>query len=177
MIGFISKMFGGSKSEKDVKQVTPIVEEINKSFSAFQTLSNDQLRGKTQEFRKKIQEHLSNIDKEITSVNKEAEELPFNDITGKDALYQQVDKLKKDRDKQIEEVLKEILPEAFAVVKETARRFKENAEIVVTATDLDKDLSVKKEHIRIEGDKAIFKNSWMAAGNLIRGTWCIMMCN
>jgi len=162
-------MFGGSKSEKDVKQVTPIVEEINKSFSAFQTLSNDQLRGKTQEFRKKIQEHLSNIDKEITSVNKEAEELPFNDITGKDALYQQVDKLKKDRDKQIEEVLKEILPEAFAVVKETARRFKENAEIVVTATDLDKDLSVKKEHIRIEGDKAIFKNSWMAAGNLI--TW------
>jgi len=169
MIGFISKMFGGSKSEKDVKQVTPIVEEINKSFSAFQTLSNDQLRGKTQEFRKKIQEHLSNIDKEITSVNKEAEELPFNDITGKDALYQQVDKLKKDRDKQIEEVLKEILPEAFAVVKETARRFKENAEIVVTATDLDKDLSVKKEHIRIEGDKAIFKNSWMAAGNLI--TW------
>ena len=169
MIGFISKMFGGSKSEKDVKQVTPIVEEINKSFSAFQTLSNDQLRGKTQEFRKRIQEHLSNIDKEITSVNKEAEELPFNDITGKDALYQQVDKLKKDRDKQIEEVLKEILPEAFAVVKETARRFKENAEIVVTATDLDKDLSVKKEHIRIEGDKAIFKNSWMAAGNLI--TW------
>jgi len=169
MIGFISKMFGGSKSEKDVKQVTPIVDEINKSFSAFQTLSNDQLRGKTQEFRKRIQEHLSNIDKEITSVNKEAEELPFNDITGKDALYQQVDKLKKDRDKQIEEVLKEILPEAFAVVKETARRFKENAEIVVTATDLDKDLSVKKEHIRIEGDKAIFKNSWMAAGNLI--TW------
>jgi preprotein translocase subunit SecA len=118
-------MFGGSKSEKDVKQVTPIVDEINKSFSAFQTLSNDQLRGKTQEFRKRIQEHLSNIDKEITSVNKEAEELPFNDITGKDALYQQVDKLKKDRDKQIEEVLKEILPEAFAVVKETARRFKE----------------------------------------------------
>ena len=169
MIGFISKVFGGSKSEKDVKQVTPIVEEINKNFSAFQSLSNDQLRGKTLEFRKRIQEHLSNIDKEIASVNKEAEELPFNDITGKDALYQQVDKLKKDRDKHIEEVLKEILPEAFAVVKETARRFKENAEMVVTATDLDKDLSVKKEHIRIEGDKAIFKNTWMAAGNLI--TW------
>ena len=99
----------------------------------------------------------------------QAEELPTADITGKDNLYQQVDKLKKDRDKQIEEILNELLPEAFAVVKETARRFKENAELISTATQLDRDLSVKKEHVRIEGDKSIFKNTWMAGGNNI--TW------
>ena len=169
MIGFISKMFGGSKSEKDIKQVRPIVDAINQHFTAIQSLSNDELRNKTLEFKQRIRQHLSNIDEEIARVNKEAEELQFNDITGKDTLYQQVDALKKDRDKKIEEILKEILPEAFAVVKETARRFKENSELAVTATDLDKDLSVKKEHIRIEGNKAIYKNQWMAAGNLI--TW------
>ncbi len=169
MIGFISKMFGGSKSQKDIKQILPIVEEIKQHFSTLQSLSNDQLRNKTQDFKQRIREYLSAIDQEIASVNKEAEELPFNDITGKDTLYQQVDALKKDRDKKIEEILKEILPEAFAVVKETARRFKENPELEATATELDKDLSITKDHIRIEGDKAIFKNSWMAAGNLI--TW------
>jgi preprotein translocase subunit SecA len=162
-------MFGGSKSEKDIKQINPIVDQVNQHFSTLGALSNDQLRGKTQEFRQRIREHLSSIDGEIDNVNKQAEDLPFNDITGKDTLYQQVDKLKKDRDKEIEGILEEILPEAFAVVKETARRFKENTELVATATDLDKELSIKKEHIRIEGDKVIFKNTWMAAGNLI--TW------
>ncbi|HYJ37458.1 MAG TPA: preprotein translocase subunit SecA, partial [Chitinophagaceae bacterium] len=169
MIGFISKMFGGSKSEKDIKQILPIIDEINHHSKASESLTNDQLRNKTQEFKQRIREHLSQVNEEIARVNKEAEDLPFNDITGKDTLYQQVDALKKDRDKQIEVVLEEILPEAFAVVKETARRFKENTELVVTASDLDKDLSIKKEHIRIEGNKAIFKNTWMAARNLI--TW------
>ncbi len=167
MLGFISKMFGGSKSEKDIKQIAPIVDEINKHFNSFASISNDELRGKTLQFRNRIKEHLSGIDSEIERINKEAEELPFNDITGKDTHYQEVDKLRKERDQKIEEVLKEILPEAFAVVKETSRRFKENEELIVTATDLDKDLSITKQHIRIEGGKAYFKNSWMAAGNLI----------
>ena len=169
MLGFISKMFGGSKSEKDIKLIAPLVDQINQYFSSYQSLSHDELRNKTQEFRTRIKSHLSEIDVEITSLSKQAEELPFRDINGKDVLYQQVDKLKKDRDKQIEDILKEILPEAFAVVKETARRFKENSELVATATDLDRDLSVKKDYIRIEGDKSIFKNSWTAGGNLI--TW------
>ncbi len=168
-MGFLSKMFGGSKSEKDIKEIVPIVTEINTHFSSFESLSNDQLRNKTQEFKQRIKDHLSAIDNEIASINQQAEELPFNDITGKDNLYQQVDRLKKDRDKQIEEVLKEILPEAFAVVKETARRFKENTLLAATATQLDKDLSIEKDHITIEGDKVIFRNTWMAAGNLI--TW------
>jgi preprotein translocase subunit SecA len=169
MLGFISKMFGGSKSEKDIKQISPMVEQINTYFASYQVLSNDQLRNKTVEFRQRIAEHLKSIDDEIAGINRKAEELPFSDITGKDDLYQQVDKLKKDRDQQIEDILKKLLPEAFAVVKETARRFKENPELRATATELDRDLSVKKDYITIEGNEVTYKNSWMAAGNLI--TW------
>ncbi|MBS1917567.1 MAG: preprotein translocase subunit SecA [Bacteroidetes bacterium] len=169
MLGIISKIFGGNKSEKDIKTILPIVEKINQHFASYQSLTNDQLRAKTDEFKQRIKNHLSTIDNEISQLNKKAEELPFSDINGKDAIYNEIDELKKNRDKQFEEILKEILPEAFAVVKETARRFKENEEIVATATEHDKNLSVKKQHIRIEGDKVIYKNSWMAAGNLI--TW------
>lgn len=169
MLGFISKIFGGSKSEKDVKKIEPYVAKINDFFAAYQSLSNDQLRNKTQEFRQRIKEHLTEIDAEIAQKNTTAEELPFNDLLGKDAIYQEVDKLKKDRDKRIEEALEQILPEAFAVIKETARRFKENTELISTATQLDRDLSVKKDYISIDGDKSIFKNTWTAAGGQV--TW------
>ena len=117
MIGFISKMFGGSKSEKDVKAILPLVSRINQNFESYQSLSNDQLRQKTVEFRQRISDHLKDINEQIAETNKRAEELPFDDLVGKDAVYQEVDKLKKDRDDKIEEILKEILPEAFAVVK------------------------------------------------------------
>ncbi len=169
MLGFIQKIFGGSKSEKDVKKIEPYVAKINQFFSSYQSLSNDQLRGKTQEFRGRIKEHLTAIDAEIAEKNAAAEALPFNDLLGKDAVYQEVDKLKKDRDKKIEEILEQILPEAFAVVKETARRFKENTELVSTATDMDRDLSVKKDYVTIDGDKSIFQNTWTAAGGQV--TW------
>jgi preprotein translocase subunit SecA len=169
MLGFISKMFGGNKSEKDVKKIQPYVARINEYFQSYQSLSNDDLRNKTVEFRSRIREHLSGIDAEIAERTKEADELPFNDLVGKDNIYQQVDKLKKDRDKKIEEILDEILPEAFAVVKETARRFKENTELVSTATQLDRDLSVKKDYITIDGDRSVFKNTWTAAGGQV--TW------
>src|ERR1044071_3310096 len=150
-MAFLSKFFGGNKSEKDVKKIQHYVGEINAFFNSYQSISNDELRNKTQEFRKSIKDHLTEIDTEIADKNKAAEDLPFNDLMGKDAIYQQVDKLKKDRDKKIEEALLEILPEAFAVVKETSRRFKENTEIVSTATQMDRDLSVKKEYVTIEG--------------------------
>jgi preprotein translocase subunit SecA len=169
MIGFISKMFGGSKSEKDVKTIMPLVTKINESFQFFQSLSNDDLRNKTQEFRSQIKEHIKEIDAQIAETNQKAEDLPFDDLVGKDTIYQEVDKLKKDRDEKIEEVLKEILPEAFAVVKETARRFKENTELVSTATQMDRDFSVTKNYITIEGDKAIYKNTWTAGGGQV--TW------
>ncbi|HEX7906158.1 MAG TPA: preprotein translocase subunit SecA [Chitinophagaceae bacterium] len=169
MIGFIQKIFGGSKSEKDVKKISPIVAKVNQHFTSYASLSNDQLRNKTQEFRQRIKQHLSDIDTRIEAKNKAADELPFTDLVGKDVIYQEVDKLKKDRDKKIEEALEEIMPEAFAVVKETAHRFKENTALVSAATQLDRDLSVKKEYIRIEGDNSIFNNTWTAAGGQV--TW------
>ena len=169
MLGYISKIFGGSKSEKDVKKVQPQVGAINGFFAQYQQLSNDQLRSKTAEFRSRIKIHLLAIDEQIAAQNQAAESLPPEDLSGKDAIYQEVDRLRKERNKEIEVILEQLLPEAFAVIKETARRFKENKEIVATATSLDKDLSVKSDYVRIEGDQSIFKNSWTAAGATI--TW------
>ncbi|MGZ3853497.1 MAG: preprotein translocase subunit SecA, partial [Flavisolibacter sp.] len=155
MASILSKFFGGNKSEKDVKAIQPLVKQINEFYEQYNSLSNDELRNKTVEFRARITDHLKEIDDAISQTNQKADELPFDDLVGKDAIYQQVDILKKDRDKAIEDVLKEILPEAFAVVKETARRFKENTELVSTANQLDRDFSVSKDYIRIEGDQAI----------------------
>src|ERR1700734_2803833 len=135
MSGFFSRIFGGNKSEKDIKIILPVVEAINGHFASYQSLTNDQLRGKTVEFKQRIKDFLGAVDTEISGLNKEAEELPFSDISGKDTIYNRVDALKKDRDTQIEAILKTILPEAFALVKETARRFKENPEIIATATE------------------------------------------
>jgi len=168
-MGLFSKMFGGNKSEKDVRAILPLVTKINQHFSTYQSLSNDELRNKTIEFRQRIASALKDIDIQIADINKKADELSFTDLMGKDAIYQEVDKLKKDRDQKIEDVLKEILPEAFAVVKETASRFKENTELVATATDLDRELSVQKNYIKIEGDKAVYQNTWTAGGTQI--TW------
>ena len=168
-MGFFSKIFGGNKSERDVKTITPLIAKINQNFTSFQSLSNDELRNKTVEFRQKISESLKEIDAEISETNQKANDLPFNDLVGKDTIYQQVDTLRKDRNKKLEEVLKEILPEAFAVVKETSRRFKENTELVSEATELDRELSVQKNYIKIEGDKATFSNTWTAGGGQI--TW------
>src|SRR5271170_648926 len=101
MLGFISKLFGGNKSQKDIKLILPLVDEINGHSATLQALSNDELRGKTSQFKERIKEHLKQIDDEIAGLEKGAEELPFSDISGKDALYTQIDQLKKDRDKQI----------------------------------------------------------------------------
>ncbi len=169
MIGFISRLFGGNKSEKDIKSIMPQVEQINQFVTAYSSISNDALRAKTNEFKQRIKDYLSEIDTSIAELGKRAEQLPFSDISGKDTLYIEIDELKKKRDDLIEEVLDGILPEAFAVVKETARRFKENIQIVSTANDRDRELSIVKDYIKIEGDKAVYSNSWTAAGGDI--TW------
>ncbi len=169
MLGFIQKLFGGSKSEKDVKIIQPIVAKVNEYFTTYQSLTNDQLRAKTTEFKQRIQDHLKAVDSEIAEANAAAEALPFNDFTGKDTIYQEVDKLRKKRNEHIEEILKEIAPEAFAVVKETGRRFKENTVLTSTATDLDRKLAVNKQHITIEGDQSNFSNTWIAGGGTV--TW------
>jgi preprotein translocase subunit SecA len=169
MAGLLSILFGGNKSEKDVKAIRPIVTKINSFFDQYQSISNDELRGKTQVFRARIKEYLKDIDDQIEAKKTEADSLHSADIQGRDAIYRNIDEMRKNRDKKLEEVLLEILPEAFAVVKETARRFKDNAELISTATELDKTFATSKKYIRIEGDKAIYNNSWPAGGNMI--TW------
>ncbi len=169
MLKFISKLFGGNKSEKDVQQLMPIIQKTNQFFQQYQSLTNDELRNKTVEFKARIQEHLKGIDAEIATEKANAEALPEADIHGRDAIYKNIDKLRKDRDNKIEEALAIIQPEAFAVIKEAARRFKENETLVSTATTLDRELSVKKEYVTINGNESAFKNTWTAAGGKV--TW------
>ena len=167
MAGLLSLLFGGNKSEKDVKKISPLVEKINAFYEEYKSLSNDELRGKTIDFRARIKEYLKDIDDQIESQKAEADKLDSADISGRDAIYRHVDEMVKERDKKLEEVLFEILPEAFAVVKETSRRFKENTELESTATELDKTLAQTKKYLRIEGDKSVYKNTWTAGGNEI----------
>jgi preprotein translocase subunit SecA len=174
MLDFITKGLAklfGSKSNRDIKEVTPIVAAINELFNSYQSLSNDELRAKTAEFKARIAEHLKEIDARINELNAAAEE-ESKTLDEKDDLYKEVDALIKQRDEAIEEILDDILPEAFAVVKETARRFMKEDVLEATATPLDRDLSVTKPHISIEGDKVTYQTKWMAAGNEIK--WDMM---
>ncbi|NND77740.1 MAG: preprotein translocase subunit SecA, partial [Flavobacteriales bacterium] len=160
----ISKIFG-TKYDRDVKAYAPVVEEINEIFEELASLTNDELRNKTKIFQDRIKEHLSGIDEDIEKANQEAAQ--EEDMEVKEALYNEIDELKKDRDKHQEDILRILLPEAFAVVKETARRFKENNEIRVTVTDHDRAIAAKKSNVVISGDEAIWSNTWMAAGGEI----------
>jgi preprotein translocase subunit SecA len=169
MLSFISKMFGGNKSEKDVKKISPDVEKTNQFFASYAQLSNDQLRAKTTEFKNRIKEFLQTIDTDIQTKKDNAEQLGSADINGRDAIYKEIDELRKTRNAQIEDILKQLLPEAFAVVKETSRRFKENETVISTATELDRELATQNKNVSIDGDKAIHKNSWNAAGTIV--TW------
>lgn len=167
MLKFLSKLFG-SKSERDIKSIMPLVNKIKEEYDKLSNLSNDELRVKTTEFKNRIVEYLKELDTEIEELNTKAED-PATEMAEKTALYEKVDKLNKDRDKKLEEILLELLPEAFAVVKDTARRFTENKTIEVTATSFDRDLAALKPHVKIEGDTAYWSNTWTAAGNEI--TW------
>ncbi|HLS96626.1 protein translocase subunit secA [Sphingobacterium allocomposti] len=167
MLKFLSKLFG-SKSERDIKSIQPIVNKIKEEYEKLSSLSNDELRGRTIAFKNKIKEYLAEIDAEIDSL-KTAADGDDVDMGKKTDLYEKIDKLNKDRDKKLEEVLMEILPEGFAVVKETARRFTEHKEIEVSATDFDREIAARKPNVVIQGDKAIWKNTWVAAGTEV--TW------
>ncbi|MBK6274088.1 MAG: preprotein translocase subunit SecA [Saprospirales bacterium] len=161
----LSKIFG-SKSNRDIKSVEPIVTEINLHFEQYQQLNHDELRNKTQSFKERIKEYLSEIDAQIAELTQKAE-VDNADLDEKEEIFAKVDKLNKERDEAIEEVLNEILPEAFAVVKEAARRFSTNEFLRVIATDLDRELAVKNPHIKIDGNTAIYPNKWTAAGGEI----------
>ena len=162
----VTKIFG-TKSDRDIKAIMPLVEQIKAAYALLSHLSDDELRAKSTDFKTRIQDFLASIDAEIKSLHEKSQ--ATEDIDEKDGYFQAIDKLEEDRNKQLEIVLLQILPEAFAVVKETARRFTENKQLVVTATFEDKALAAKKSNVKIEGDQAIWLNQWNAAGNLI--TW------
>ncbi|MFM7710483.1 MAG: preprotein translocase subunit SecA, partial [Ferruginibacter sp.] len=168
MLKLLTKIFGGSKSEKDVRKIKPQVDQINQEYATFQALSHDELRAKTTEFRLQIREHLADIQAELDECQQQIVALPAEDITGRDALYQTLDGLRKKKDKEIEVVLERLLPAAFAVVRETARRFSGSEAIASTATELDRELATKKEYITIVGDQSVFQTTWKAAGNPVR---------
>ena len=165
MIGIIKKIFG-TKYDRDVKKYNPIVEEINEYFKEYGSLSNDELRNKTIEFKERITDHLKDIDAEINELKENAN--TEEDILVKEEIYDAIDELIKERDENLEVVLNQILPEAFAVVKETSRRFAENDFLEVKATQHDRDLAAVRPNITIEGDNAVWANKWLAAGGEIK---------
>jgi len=163
----ILKTFVGDKTKKDLSKITPLIAEINEHQTSFENLSNDALRQKTEAFKLQIASARSNYDTSIEQLKKDVKET--NDIDAKESLYQQIDSQDEEAQKAVENILNTILPEAFAVVKETARRFVENTTLEVTATAYDRELSQKKDYIQLKGDKAYWANSWDAAGKPI--TW------
>jgi preprotein translocase subunit SecA len=162
MLGFLAKVFG-SKSERDIKSIQPLVVKINEEYAKLSSISNDELRAKTIEFKGRISSFLTDIDGKIAALKADAEKDEL-DLHQKTALYDEVDALGKERDKELEKVLLEILPEAFAVVKETSRRLSQNDYLEVTATQFDRDYAARKNNVKIVGDKAQWANRWDAAG-------------
>ncbi|WP_424494783.1 preprotein translocase subunit SecA [Salinimicrobium sp. GXAS 041] len=161
----VLKVFVGDKSKKDIKEIQPIVEKIKSLEKDFEALSLDELRAKTIIFKAKIQDALKEVNDQIALLTSEADE--SEDITRKEEIYAEIDALK-DRAYEISEgVLAEILPEAFATIKETARRFVNNTQLKVTASSFDRELSAEKDYVNLDGDYAIWNNSWDAAGKPI----------
>ena len=170
----VSKLFG-TKSDRDLKEIQPIVDKILAVYPTLSSLSNDELRAKTLEFKRRIADNTSVEREEIDTIRKKIDSDPSLDIEEKEKLYTLIDDLEKVIIKKNESILNDILPEAFAVVKETARRFSEAPVLEVTATQMDRDLAAKRASIEIKGDKAYWKNSWVAAGNTV--TWDMVHYN
>ena len=163
----LTKIFG-SKSEKDMKEIAPILEKIKSVYPSIEKLSNDELRAYTERLKQKIRDAISGDEAEIAELKKAAEAADAT-MALKEKNFKEVDRLEKEISEKVEACLTEILPEAFAIMKDTARRFKENERIEVTATDFDRELAVTKDFVKIEGDKAIYSHSWLAGGNTV--TW------
>ena len=158
---FLSRIFG-NKSTRDMKLIQPWVNKVKEASESIEKLSNDGLRGKTKELQQTIQASADDIKEKIAALNAKIEDTPIED---REVIFNQIDKLEKEVLERYEEALNAALPDAFAIVKETARRFAQNEEITVTATDFDRELAATKDFVRIEGDKAIYQNHWIAGGN------------
>ncbi len=168
MLKLIAKIFG-TKSEKDIKRIMPLVDQTRKEGESLTSISNDELRGETKKIQDFIDQELRSIDDKLASLHKEIADQPDMEINDKEAVFTEIDKLEGERNKELEKTLMKVLPKAFAIVRETARRFKENEYLEVTVQEFDRRIALTRENVVIEGDKAKWHNKWVAAGNMI--TW------
>ena len=160
-LDLISKLFG-NKASRDANEIRPWVEKIKAIYPEISVLSNDQLRERSAALKSKIQ---GTVTEERRRIEELKASIEGTEIEKREAIFNQIDKLEKEVLEKLDKALDEALPEAFAIVKDTARRFTENEETVVTATPFDRDLAAKFDFVRIEGDKAIYSNHWTAGGN------------
>jgi len=168
MLKLIAKIFG-SKSEKDIKRMTPLVEQTIQEGEKLVSVSHDELRKKTLEIQDYINSKLKSIDDELAALHLQVADHPELDINEKESIFLKVDKIELERNKELEKVLLEVLPRAFAIIRETAKRFKENDYLEVTATEFDRQLAATHDNVKIVGDKAHWHKQWLAAGTLF--TW------
>ena len=162
----LSKLLGGNKASRDRKEIQPIVDQVLAVYPTIEALSNDELRAKTKELQHDIQHSADDLKEKVATLKQKIEATPIEDRV---VIFNQIDKIEKDILERYEEALNKALPTAFAIVKNTAKRFSENEELVVTATDFDRELAATHDFVRIEGDNAIYQNHWVAGGNEI--TW------
>ena len=158
---FLKSLFG-DKSSRDMRLIQPIVEKVKKAYPEIEALDNDQLRAKTKEIQAYVQNAAKEQNDQIAELKAKIEDTPIDE---REEIFNEIDKLDKQGLDNMEEALNEVLPVAFSIVKETARRFAENEEVVVTANDFDRELAATKDFVDIDGDKAIYHNHWMAGGN------------
>jgi preprotein translocase subunit SecA len=168
MFKLIAKLFG-TKSEKDIKRIMPLVEQTKLEGERLKSITHDELRNETRKIQDTISQDLKNIDDQLAALHKQIADNPSLDINEKEAVFAQIDKLEEERNTQLEKVLLSVLPKAFAIVRETARRFKENSSVEVTAQESDVRFAASHGHVKIDGQKAVWANQWIAAGNMI--TW------
>ena len=172
-MGFLAKLFG-NKASRDNKALQPILDKTLEAYEKIKNLDIDALRHKTVEFKEYINNYIAEDEAHIKELKLKAENEDL-ELEKKNEIYEQVDKLEKQQLEKIEEALNNIMPEAFAVLKETAKRFKENEVVEATATELDRELAAKFDHINVEGDKVYYDNSWVAGGNTV--TWDMVPYN
>ncbi|HEY9489995.1 MAG TPA: preprotein translocase subunit SecA [Chryseosolibacter sp.] len=168
MLKLIAKLLG-NKSTKDIKRLTPLVEQAKQDWEELKSLTHDELRNETAKVQETINSALSDIDDKLAALHRRVADNPTLNINEKESIFAEIDALELDRDKDLEKVLLKVLPKTFAIVRDTARRFKENAYLEVTAQEFDRKFAASHENVKIIGDKAQWANQWLAGGNLI--TW------
>ena len=161
IINVLSKIFG-NKATRDMKEILPYVEQIKAAYIDIDKLDNDSLRAKTRELQQQVQHCADDIKEEIQTIKDKIETLPIED---REVLFNKIDKLEKDVLDRMEQELNKVMPEALAIMKSTARRFAEGKDVVVSATDFDRELAATHDFVDIDGDKALYHNHWTAGGN------------